>query len=172
MALNSFREGFLIVRPPFFDSSDYTYWKTRMRVFLISQDLDLWNVIENGFQLPSKSTNEWSDLKKRSFSLNAKAMNVLFYALDKNEFNQISMCEMAFDIWRTREIMHERTSRVKDSKVNLLLHDFELFQMTPSESIDDMYTHFTDVVNSLKSLSKSFSDFELVNKILRSLPKR
>ncbi|CAL9086983.1 unnamed protein product [Musa textilis] len=44
--------------------------------------------------------------------------------------------------------------------------------MTPSETIDDMCTRFTDVVNGLKSLGKYFSNFELTNKILRSLPKR
>ncbi|CAL9105961.1 unnamed protein product [Musa textilis] len=81
------------------------------------------------------------------------------------------MCETTFDIWRTLEITHKGTSRVKDSKVNLLLHDFELFRMTPSETISDMYTRFTDVVNSLKSLGKCFSNFELTNKILRFLPK-
>ena len=43
--------------------------------------------------------------------------------------------------------------------------------MKPSETIGDMFSHFTDVVNGLKGLGKSFSDFELVNKILRSLPK-
>ena len=142
-----------------------------MRVFLISLNLDLWNIIENGFQLPSKPMNEWSVLEKKNFSLNAKAMNALFCALDKNEFNRISTCETAFDIWRTLEITHEGTSRVKDSKVNILLHDFELFHMKPSETVVDMYTRFTDVVNGLKSLGKSFSDFELVNKVLRSLSK-
>ena len=43
--------------------------------------------------------------------------------------------------------------------------------MKLSETVVDMYTHFTDVVNSLKALGKYFSNFELVNKILRSLPK-
>ena len=43
--------------------------------------------------------------------------------------------------------------------------------MKSSETIGNMYTRFTDVVNGLKGLGKSFSDFELVNKILRSLPK-
>ena len=51
------------------------------------------------------------------------------------------------------------------------MHDFELFRMEPSETIGDMYTWFTDVVNGLKALGKSFSNFELVNKILRSLLK-
>ncbi|CAL9078428.1 unnamed protein product [Musa textilis] len=172
MTLHGFQEGFSIVHPPFFNKSDYTYWKTRMRVFLISLDLNLWNIIENNFQLLSKSMNEWLDLERKSFSLNGKAMNVLFCTLNKNEFNQISICKMTFDIWRTLEITHEGTSRVKDSKVNLLLHGFELFRMTLSESIGDMYTCFTDVINSLKSLGKCFSNFELTNKILRSLPKR
>ena len=79
------------------------------------------------------------------------------------------MCETAFDIWRTLEITHENTSKVKDSKVNFLMHDFEPFHMKPSEII--LYTHFTDIINSLKALDRSFSDFELVNKILRSLNK-
>ena len=43
--------------------------------------------------------------------------------------------------------------------------------MKLSKTIGDMFTRFTDVVNGLKGLGKSFSDFELVNKILRSLPK-
>ena len=68
--------------------------------------------------------------------------------------------------------MHEGTSRVKDLKVNILMHDFELFQMKPSETIGDMYTRFTDVVNGLRALGKCFLNSELVNKILRSLSKK
>ncbi|CAL9078763.1 unnamed protein product [Musa textilis] len=142
-----------------------------MRVFLLSLDLDLWNIVENDFQTP-KPRSEWNELKKKSFSLNAKAMNVLFCALNKTKFNCISTCKTTFNIWRTLKITYEGTSRVKNSKINLLMYDFEFFQMAPSETIGNMYTHFTDVVNSLKSLAKCFSNVEIVNKILRSLPKR
>ena len=65
--------------------------------------------------------------EKKTFSLNVKAMNVLFCALDKNEFNRVFIYEITFDIWHTLETTHEGTSRVKYSKVNLLMHDFELF---------------------------------------------
>ena len=34
-----------------------------------------------------------------------------------------------------------------------------------------MYTRFTDIVNSLNSLDRPFKESELVNKIMRSLPK-
>ena len=98
-------------------------------------------------------------------------MNALLYVLDKNKFNHILSCETAHDIWHTLEIIHKGTSRVKESKINLLMYSFELFRMEPSETIGDMYTRFMDVVNGLKALGKSLSNFELVNKILSSLPK-
>ena len=142
-----------------------------MRVFLLSLDLNLWHIVENGFEMSSLPMNQWNVLEKKMFSLNANAMNALFCALDKNEFNRVSLCETAFDIWHTLEITHEGTSRVKDSKINFLMHDFEFFRMKPSETIVDMYTRFTDIVNSLQALGKCFSNFELVSKVLRSLSK-
>ena len=42
--------------------------------------------------------NDWNELEKKTFSLNVKAMNALFCALDKNEFNYVSICETFFDI--------------------------------------------------------------------------
>ena len=93
MAFTSNQEGHLITRPPMFNGIDYTYWKTRMRIFLISMDLKLWNLMENGFQKSSLPMNNWNELEKKTFSLNAKAMNALFYALEKNKFNLISTCE-------------------------------------------------------------------------------
>ncbi len=115
--------------------------------------------------------NDWNELENKTFSLNAKAMNVLFCALDKNEFNRVSICETTFDNWHTLETTHEGTSRVKDSKENLLMHSFELFRMKLSETINEMYTRFIDVVTGLKALGKCFSNLELVNKVLRSLSK-
>ena len=65
---------------------------------------------------------------------------------------------------------HEGTSQVKQSKVNMLVHTYEMFKMEPSETISDMYTRFTNIINNLKSLGKTYTNQELVNKILRSLP--
>ena len=55
-----------------FNGTNYTYWKTQMRVFLHFMSFDLWNIVEFGFQTPSKFMNELSDFEKKSFSLNAK----------------------------------------------------------------------------------------------------
>ena len=43
--------------------------------------------------------------------------------------------------------------------------------MEQNESVYSMYTQFTDIVNTLGALGKTFSNSEKVKKIIRSLPK-
>ncbi|GAV78694.1 UBN2 domain-containing protein, partial [Cephalotus follicularis] len=50
-------------------------------------------------------------------------------------------------------------------------HEYELFVMHDNECISDMFSRFTTIINSLKNLGKSYSNQELVRKILRCLPK-
>ena len=128
MAYSGMQEGHSIARPPLFNGSDYTYWKTRMRIFLISMDFELWSNEENRKKKSSLPMSEWNESEKKVFALNAKAMNALFCVLDKNEFNRLSICEMAFDIWHTLKVTHEGTNRVKESKINLLVHSYKFFE--------------------------------------------
>lgn len=51
------------------------------------------------------------------------------------------------------------------------IHDYELFTMESFEFISEMFYKFTNIINALKSLGKSYTNDELVRKILRSLPK-
>ena len=43
--------------------------------------------------------------------------------------------------------------------------------MEQNESVYSIYTRFTDIVNTLGALGKTFSNSEKVKKIIRSLPK-
>ncbi|GAV60580.1 UBN2 domain-containing protein, partial [Cephalotus follicularis] len=56
-------------------------------------------------------------------------------------------------------------------KIGMLVYEYELFLMHDNESISDMFTRFTTIVNFLKNLGKSYPNQELVRKILRCLPK-
>ena len=78
--------------------------------------------------------------------------------MDRNEYNRISQCKTAKEIWRILEITHEGTTQVKDSKVRILENDYEMFKMKPNESIVEMFTRFTDVVNGLEGLRKRVSE--------------
>ena len=61
--------------------------------------------------------------------LNAKAINVLYYTLDVNEFNRICTCTSAKEIWDRLEVTHEGIDQVKESKISILVHKYELFKM-------------------------------------------
>ena len=150
-----------------------------MKIFIQASDYNLWNVIINGPHIPTyiinntvilKPKNDWDDQDRRMAQLNAKAINVLYYALDVNEFNRISTYNSAKEIWDRLEITHEGTNQVKESKISILVHKYELFKIEQNESISGMYTRFIDIMNNLKNLDKSYTDSELCKKIHRSLP--
>ena len=171
-------EGQSTSRPPLFKGVNYSYWKARMKIFIQAQDYEMWNVIEDGPYVPTKIIEgtrvpkvreEWDVNETRLVQLNSKAMNCLYCALDSNEFNRISICESAKEIWDTLMVCHEGTSQVKESKINLYVHDYEMFQMNDNETISEMFTRFTDIINSLKSLGRSYTTSDLVRKVLRSL---
>ena len=178
---STFREGQSTTRPPFFDGNDYAYWKTRMRIYLQALDYEIWEVVCDGPFMPTfkdevgddipKPSSQWSELEKRKMSLNSKAMNALFCALDKKEFHRVSSCESAQEIWNKLEVVYEGTNQVKESKISKYTRQYELFQMEENENVYSMYTRFTDIVNTLGALGKTFSNSEKVKKIIRSLPK-
>lgn len=61
---------------------------------------------------------------------------------------------------------YEGIKEVKNSKLNVLLHEYEMFIMLPQESISDMFTHFTKIVTSLHSLGCIVTNSKKTNKIL------
>ena len=172
-------EGFSIDRPPFFLRNDYFYWKNRVTWFLKS--IDLWDVIEDGPHVPTKIENgvvvskpkqEWDEFDRKKVQLNAKAIHYLYCVIDRNEYNHICQCKSAKDIWRLLEIIHEGNNKVKESKINILMHSYELVFMKDDESIVEMFTRFTNIINELQALGKVNTEYEKVMKILRSLPKK
>ena len=92
------------------------------------------------------------------------------FGLGPDEYTWISECESANEIWNALWVAHEGINQVKQSKFELLMRKYKLFEMTDKEKVVDMYTRFTHITNDLKSLGKSFTIEELVRKILRFLP--
>ena len=95
-----------------------------------------------------------------------KIVLILHCAIDKNEFNHVCQCKSAKEILKLFEITHEGTNQVKECKVNILVHDYELFSMKDFESIVEMFSRFMVIVNELESLGKTCTKVEKVMKIL------
>ena len=111
-----------------------------MKIHLQSLNYELWNIVEALYTKSTTNYNAWSDEQKKSANLDAKTMNALFYALNKEEFNRVSTARSANQIWQILHVTHEGTNKVKESKISILLHRFELFVGTCFD--EDFVKHF------------------------------
>ena len=60
--------------------------------------------------------------------------------------------------------------QVKRAKIDLLHSQYENFTKHENESIDDMITKFTKMVNDLFSLGDAIDNDQKVRKVIRALP--
>ncbi|RYR71082.1 uncharacterized protein [Arachis hypogaea] len=137
-------EGQSINRPPFFNGKYYNYWKERMKIFVQSIDYNLWKIIMNGPQIPTKigvdgvvtpkTEAEWSEDDKKKVELNAKAVNLLNCAISFEEYRKISISKTAKEIWDKLQVTHEGTPRVKEMRIDMLNKEYEMFFMKKGES--------------------------------------
>ena len=130
-------EGQSTVRPPLFVRENYTYWKIMMKLFIQTSDYEVWRIILNNLIIPTKKVGdqdvvkqeeEWDANDLKLAQLNAKAMHTLFCALGASEYNRVSLCENAKEVWDKLQVTHEGTNHVKETKIGMLTHEYELSQ--------------------------------------------
>ncbi|VFQ96736.1 unnamed protein product [Cuscuta campestris] len=171
-------EGQSTTRPPLFDGTNYTYWKERMRIYIQSTNFLLWRIIKTGEDVPMKkfeetnvpkTENEYDAQDIKKVENNAKAINIIYCAVNPDDYRKISCCTTAKEMWDKLEITYEGTDQVREAKIDFLTHEYELFRMKENEKIDEMFVRFSKIVNDLHALKKTYTDKELVRKVLRSL---
>ena len=70
------------------------------------------------------------------------------------------------------EVTHQGTSSMKETKINILVQQYEIFKMHNNETIAQMFARVNTITNNdLYALGKSYTSTESMNKILKSLPK-
>ncbi|GAV80166.1 UBN2 domain-containing protein, partial [Cephalotus follicularis] len=87
--------------------------------------------------------------------------HVIFCALSPSEFNRVSSIDSAKEMWDRLMVTYEGTNQVKDTKINRLVHDYELFTMLENENISSMYARFNDIINALNEEAKDLSTLPL-----------
>jgi hypothetical protein len=174
-------EGLSCTRPPYFNGKNYYYWKGKMELFLRSQDVDMWKIITDGNHIPMTTDDitktkvitpeaSWTKEDKEKILLNSKARLFLSCALSMEESERVDECDTAKKVWDTLKVHHEGTSHVKETRIDIGVRKFEIFEMIEDENIDEMYSRFTSIVNELRSLGKTYSTHDRIRKILRCLP--
>ena len=135
-------------RAPYFNGTHYGQWKHKMKMHLKSINSSVWNIVENGYTVtdPAKPTSQ-DDINEH---LNAQATNAIFGVLSGDEFNRIATLESANEIWTTLKNVHEGTSSVRESKIELLKGKLDRFVMNEDETPSEMYNRLNLLVNEIK----------------------
>ena len=97
-----------------------------MSIHVKGINMGSWKVINNGDSLVVGTTGvPLTDAQvkenERLKSLDAKVMSIMYCGLNKNEYNLISLCITAQQIWTRLEVTHEGTSEVKMHRICMLL---------------------------------------------------
>nr|XP_009615674.1 uncharacterized protein LOC104108362 [Nicotiana tomentosiformis] len=152
-----------------------------MHDFIISEDSNLCDVIYDRPFVPTKNLRdpavsipktrkEFNDADRKAIEKNFRAKKILICGIGPDEYNRISACQSAKEIWEALQTAHEGTTQVKQSKIDMLTTEYEIFRMKDDESIQDMHTCFTSIINELHSLGETIPRNKLVRKILSVLP--
>ncbi|XP_075083448.1 uncharacterized protein LOC142167188 [Nicotiana tabacum] len=127
-------------------------------------------VVEEGTKTVPKTRKEYNGADRKAVEKNFKAKKILVCGIGPDEYNRISACESTKKIWKALQTAHEGTTQVKQSKIDMLTTEYELFKMKEDESIQEIHTRFTFIINDLHSLGEIIPTNKLIRKILSVLP--
>ena len=156
--------------PPFFDGSNYAFWKVQMRAFLCAIDESIWDSIENGYVKPTTIKSEWDKAALALANVNSKAINAIFCGVSSDEFHRMSHMKTTKEAWTILEMTYESTKKVNDMKLQMLTTKFEKLKMGDDEAFNSFYGKLNEIVIAKFNLGENIEDSKVVRKILRSLP--
>nr|XP_033510114.1 uncharacterized protein LOC117274901 [Nicotiana tomentosiformis] len=99
--------------------------------FIMAEDSELWDVICDGPFVPMKTIGEpamtvpktkkeYNDVDCKAIEKNFRANKILICGIRLDEYNRIFACQSAKEVWEALQTSHEGTTRVKQSKIDML----------------------------------------------------
>jgi hypothetical protein len=159
-------EGTSATKPPLFDGTNFSFWKVRMRTYLMALGVDVWDVVETGYIKPVVLASKDDKLE---FSFNAKGMNAILNGLAEAEFVKVMHLQTAKEMWDKLISSYEGNEKVKDAKLQTFRLKFEQLKMNEDETVSKYFLRVEELVNAMKGLGEKIEESILVQKILRSL---
>jgi hypothetical protein len=159
-------EGNSTTKPPMFDGTKISFWKVRMRTYLMALGDDVWDVVETRYINPIVLAPRGDKLE---FIFNAKGMNVILNGLAEDKFVKVMHLQTTKEMWDKLINSYEGNEKVKDAKLQTYRLKFEQINMNEDETVSKCFLKFEELVNAMKGLCEKFEESFLVHKILRFL---
>jgi hypothetical protein len=107
-------KGLQPINLPYLLEKLFSFWKVRMRTYIMALGVDVWYVVETGYinlvVLASKDD-------KLEFSFNAKEMNAILNGIVEAEFVKVMHLEFAKEMWDKLISSYEGNEKVKHGKL-------------------------------------------------------
>eukprot|EP00253_Pinus_taeda_P012184 PITA_12184 len=176
MASTSTGMGMFNTQLPQFNGKNYDYWAITMKALFASQDL--WEIVEDGFDEPAdetefnRLTQAEKDILKSNRKKDAKAIVLLYQAVDQSVFPRLAAAKTSNEAWQTLKTAYQGMEKVRTAKLQLLRRDFENLNMKESDNIDSFFTQVIGLVTQMRTHGETIEDRRIVEKILRVLPSK
>lgn len=148
--------GSTSVACPMLNSTNYTVWSLRMKVFLRIHKA--WSVID-----PGTEKNEEKDYL---------AMGLLYQAIPESLIMQIGDVESSKVLWDAIKTRYIGADRVKEARLQTLSVEFDRLRMNESETIDSFSGKLFGIASKSAALGSVIDESKLVKKFLKSLPRK
>ena len=152
------------IRGSIFDGEYLVLWKIRMKNYHISIGLEVFELVEEGYDVPKVTPTEEKDRKK--FWEHAKALNTLQDGISKKVLAKVLTCKSEKEIWDKLETIYAGDSKVNMAKIQSLKVQYESIKMKDEENILEYFERIENLVNAIKGLGVEVPYYELVEKIL------
>ena len=133
-----------------------------MHDYLMVEDSELWDIVLDGPFIPMmeekdvdktnlvpKLRQKYDEADRKKIEKGYKPKTLLVCGIGPDEFNRVSACESAKEIWDCLKTAHEKTEQVKESKIDMLTSLYESFKMKKGETIHEMFTKLSSITNEL-----------------------
>jgi hypothetical protein len=160
---------------PIILGKNYELWSLQMRLFLQAQEC--WDPVDLGYVEPDPTdlatmTNQQRIAQATQRNRENKAKLWIQNSVDDLIFSKITGIGTSKQAWDILKSSYQGNDRVKTVKLQTLRTQFETLRMTKSENVDQFMTKFMGIVNQIRLTGEAITDQRIVEKVLRSLPKK
>ena len=156
-------EGTSSNKVPLLDGTKFSFWKVRMRTYIMSLGADVQDVVEIGYVNPVVLASRDDKLE---FSFNAKGINAILSDLAEVEFVRVMHLESTKEMWDKLVSNYERNEKVKDAKLQTYRLKFEQLKMNEDENVSKYFLRIEETVNAMKGFREKTDEASIVHKNL------
>ncbi|KAJ9553132.1 hypothetical protein OSB04_017177 [Centaurea solstitialis] len=192
----SFLENGTISKPPRFNPSNFSLWKSIMMLFMEGIDSRYLTILCDGPLIPRvcvrfnldkdgssnnvdrsfasrryilKVKKKYTDEDWKLVSLDTKVRAIIALSFLDEVYHSLVNFPTAKEMWSTLCVLYEGSNEVKKSKKITLVRKYELFSHEKGEYLTNYYNRFNSVLNDLL-MGKVYENEEVLNKFMDELP--